>query len=157
MDKPALLREILAKLEAELATLVAAANEAKSEATDAESKQEGKYDMRGQSAAYLAAGQARLAAEVQQAIAAYRALSLAAPAPGAPLGAGAVVTVLSAARPVRYFLGPSRGGLEVTVDGVAVTVITAASPIGGKIFGRRLGDSVSLPGDRTSGAIVGAE
>ena len=67
MDKAALRQAMVERLEAELAVLVAAANTSKDEATDQESRQEGKYDMRGQSAAYLAAGQAKLATELAEA------------------------------------------------------------------------------------------
>ena len=72
MDKAALRRAILAQLEAELATLTTAAHDAHAEATDEENRAEDKYDMRSQSAAYLAAGQAKLATELGEAIGAYR-------------------------------------------------------------------------------------
>ena len=76
MDKSALRLAIIARLESELALQTAAAHASKSEATDADSRAEGKYDMRAQSAAYLAAGQARFAAEISEAIAAYHAMAL---------------------------------------------------------------------------------
>ena len=68
MDKAALRRAILAQLEAELATLTTAAHDAHAEATDEENRAEDKYDMRSQSAAYLAAGQAKLATELGEVI-----------------------------------------------------------------------------------------
>ena len=93
MDKAALLQVIVGQLEAELAVLVAAAHASKDQATDAESKPDGKYDMAGQSAAYLAAGQAKLATELAEAISAYRLLPLAPAKPGAAVGMGDVVTL----------------------------------------------------------------
>ena len=48
--------------------------------------------------------------------------------------------------PVLYFLGPQRGGLELTIDGENVLVVTAASPLGRQLAGRRQGESVMLPG-----------
>ena len=146
MDKAALRRAILAQLEAELATLTAAAHDAHAEATDEENRAEDKYDMRSQSAAYLAAGQAKLATELGEAIGAYRTLALPEFGPDDAIATGALVTLEVQGRPVLYFLGPLRGGLELTVDGESVLVVTAASPLGRQLAGRRQGESVLLPG-----------
>lgn len=157
MDKAALRQAIVGRLEEELGLLLAAANDARAEATDEDSRQEGKYDMRGQTAAYLAAGQARLAAELQDAIGGYRSLSLDPIAAGGAVGIGAVVALESGRTRTWYFLGPSRGGIEVEAGGVGVTVITPASPVGGLIFGRRAGDRIALPGRREPWVIAAVE
>jgi len=60
MDKCALTRSIISQLEAELTLQTEAALGSREEATDEESRAEDKYDMRSQSAAYLAAGQSML-------------------------------------------------------------------------------------------------
>ena len=146
MDKAALRRAIIAQLEAELATLTAAAHDAHAEATDEENRAEDKYDMRSQSAAYLAAGQAKLATELGAAIGAYQSLALPAFGPEDAIATGALVTLEVRGQPTLYFLGPQRGGLELTVDGVTVLVVTAASPLGRQLTGRRQGESVMLPG-----------
>jgi transcription elongation GreA/GreB family factor len=146
MDKAELRRAIIGKLEAELAVLVAAAHDAKAEATDAESRQEGQFDMRGQSAAYLAAGQAKLAGELAGAIEAFRNLSAAPTPPGGPATVGSVVRLAEGAAGRTYYIGPARGGLEVDWAGQIVTVVTPASPIGRQLVGRRAGDQV--PGVR---------
>lgn len=146
MDKAALLHAIIVQLEAELALQTEAAHASHDEATDEESRAEDKYDMRSQSAAYLAAGQSKLANEIADAIAAYCLLSPRAFPPGEPIAVGAIVTLAARGRETRWFLGPQHGGMEVVVHGVAVTVITAVSPIGGQLVGRRVGDRVLLPG-----------
>lgn len=146
MDKVALRQAIVERLEAELAVLVAAANASKDEATDGESRQEGQFDMRGQMAAYLAAGQAKLAAELAEAIAVYRILPLAPASAGSPAGVGALVTIEARERRTRYFIGPARGGIDVELAGESVTLITAASPLGRQLLGRRIGETVTLPG-----------
>jgi transcription elongation GreA/GreB family factor len=146
MDKAALRRAILAQLEAELATLTAAAHDAHAEATDEENRAEDKYDMRSQSAAYLAAGQAKLATELGEAIGAYQTLALPAFGPADALAIGALVTLETRGQRALYFLGPQRGGLELTVDGQTVLIVTAASPLGRQLLGRHLGESVMLPG-----------
>ncbi len=54
---------------------------------------EDKYDMRSQSAAYLAAGQAKLATDIAEAIKGWNALPLRAFGPGDGIASGAVVTL----------------------------------------------------------------
>lgn len=146
MDKAALRQAILAQLAAELATLTAAAHDAHAEATDEENRAEDKYDMRSQSAAYLAAGQAKLATELGAAIGAYQNLPLPAFGPGDAIATGALVTLEVHGEPTLYFLGPQRGGLELTVAGQHVIVVTVASPLGRQLVGRHVGESVMLPG-----------
>ena len=145
MDKAILLQIIVDELSAELALQASAANTAREEATDEESRSEDKHDMRGQTAAYLAAGQAKMAAEIGEAIKAFRNLTLHAFSAGEPAAIGAVVTLEARGRKMVYFLGPARGGLEVKTNGVAVMVVTAASPLGRELVGRRTGDRVTLP------------
>src|SRR5476651_1331447 len=93
MDKSALARSIIAQLQAELALQTEAALASRDEATNEESRAEDKYDMRSQSAAYLAAGQAKLATEIGDALAAYRNLPLRKFAPDEVATVGAVVTL----------------------------------------------------------------
>lgn len=146
MDKSALRTAILARLEAELALQTAAAEASRDDATDPDSRAEGKFDMRGQSAAYLAAGQAQLATEIAEALTAYQALPWRAFGPAEAVALGALATLEAQGRRAVYFLGPARGGLEVEIGGVAVTVITTASSLGRQLLGRRTGETLSLPG-----------
>ncbi|HEY0944061.1 MAG TPA: transcription elongation factor [Opitutaceae bacterium] len=149
MEKSRLLEAILAALQGELALQTEAAQTSRDEATDEESRSEDKYDMRGQLAAYVAAGQAKMAGEIAEALAAYRALSSRVFVPTEPIATGALVTLEARGRQAVYFLGPVRGGLELTIDNTAVTVITAASPLGRQLAGKRVGDFVMLPGRPT--------
>ena len=73
MNKPALIRKIIADLNARLALHAKAARTARSEATDEELKAEDKYDTRGLEASYLAHGQSRQALETKAAITAFEA------------------------------------------------------------------------------------
>jgi len=144
MDKCALTRSIISQLEAELAIQTEAAHGSRDEATDEESRAEDKYDMRSQSAAYLAAGQARLASEIAGAIAAWKALSLRVFGPGEKIAAGALVTLEANGGRAAYLMGPHSGGLEA-MDGVsAATVVTGASPLGRQLVGRGVGDVVQI-------------
>jgi transcription elongation GreA/GreB family factor len=146
VDKAALLHAIIAQLETALALQAAAAHTSHEEATNEESRAEDKYDMRSQSAAYLAAGQSQLATEIAQAIAAYRQLGSQTLRSGETVRVGAIMTLESPGGTTVCFLGPLQGGLEVVVQGVTVTVITTFSPVGRQLVGRRAGDRVLLPG-----------
>lgn len=150
MDKSALLKAIVDTLSHEFALQNEAAEDAHKEATNDESRAEDRYDMRGQLAAYLAAGQAKLADEVATAIAAFRNVAIRAFGSGEPAAVGAVVRLEARGAQSVYFLGPARGGLEVQVDGSEVMVVTPASPLGRSLMGRRTGERVALPqGART--------
>lgn len=144
MDKNALTRSIIAQLEAELALQTEAALGSRDEATNEESKAEDKYDMRSQSAAYLAAGQARLASEIAGSIAAWRSLVLRVFGPGEAIASGALVTLEAKGRTAAYLVGPQSGGLEARDGEQAATVVTGSSPLGRQLMGRRVGDTVQI-------------
>src|SRR5213075_1980313 len=116
----------------QLATQVNAAHLARDEAISEESRAENKYDTHSQEAAYLAEGQARLAAEIEANLAHFAALPLPDFAPTDAIALGALVEV--AAGPVRtwYLLGPRAGGMELQLDGRNILVLTPQSPLGGQ-------------------------
>jgi len=144
MDKVALTRSIISQLEAELALQTGAALDSREEATDEESRAEDKYDMRSQSAAYLAAGQARIASEIADAITAWKALNMRAFGPGEGIAAGALVTLEAKGRRASYLMGPQSGGLEARDGKSVATVVTASSPLGRQLLGQRVGDVVKI-------------
>ena len=146
MDKRALARSVVAQLEDELARQTEAAHGSRREATDAENKAENKYDMRSQSAAYLAAGQARLASEIAAALDAWRTLSLEPGGPGEAIAAGSLVFLEGEGRRAAYLVGPHSGGLEARDGAASATVVTPSSPLGRQLVGRRAGDSVQVAG-----------
>jgi hypothetical protein len=113
-DKARLVQSIITALEAELTLITQAAQSAREEAIDEESRPENQYDMHSQEAAYLAEGQARLAAEIRDHLDHYRALDPATLVVRQPIALGALITLSPATGPSRrYFLGPRAGGLEV--------------------------------------------
>lgn len=146
MQKSAVRDAIVAQLQNELDLQARAAHDSREEATSEESKSEGKYDMRSQEAAYLAEGQARLAAEIAESITHYRALELLDFSHGRPAALGALITLENKGRRSVYFLGPRNGGMEIGIDGETCLVVTPPSPLGGQLLGRVVGDSVQLPG-----------
>jgi transcription elongation GreA/GreB family factor len=142
--------QILRQLRAEHGLQLRAAQVSRDEAIDEESRPENQYDMHSQEAAYLAEGQARLAAEIATSIELYEGLPLSPFPPGAPAALGALVTVDNAGKPASYFLGPRAGGLELQIDGRPVLVVTPQSPLGRELIGQRAGDVVHLPGNKAT-------
>lgn len=141
MNKQAVLNQILAVLNAELASLTRAANEAFAAATDPDSKAENKYDTRSLEASYVARGQAKRVVELQEAVRAFEALSGSALESGA---LGALVTLEAPEGLSHYFLGPSAGGTEIVHKGNEIVVITPASALGQKLVGQRKGNAIPL-------------
>ena len=84
-------------------------------------------------------------AELETALDAFRALALTAPSPAAGAVLGSLVTVATPQGKRHCFLGPSGGGTEVECDGKTVLVLTPHSPLGGRLLGRRAGESFPSP------------
>jgi hypothetical protein len=137
LDKQALVNEIVKALLAELENYARSARSAHAEATDEQSKAENKYDTRGLEASYLARGQSRQAQEVLQSLAQYRALPVRDFSVQDAIDLGALVVVKMRDEAVRYFIGPSAGGTEITCEGETVVVITPQSPLGQRLVGRK--------------------
>ena len=148
MKKSALLKAIIARLDAELALSLHAARTAAAGATDEQNKAENKYDTRGLELSYLAAGQGRKIAEAEATLEQFRTLALRDFGPLDPIDLSALITLESGkktadAQPL-YFLAPRGGGTEVRHAGRDVLVITPQSPLGQQLLGRRTGDRISF-------------
>jgi transcription elongation GreA/GreB family factor len=148
--KAALRDAIIAQLRADLALQIRAAQLARDEAISEESRAENKYDTHSQEAAYLAEGQARQAAEVEESISLYQSMPLSDLSNTDAIALGALVEVSSGTRTAWYFVGPRGGGLELVTDGKSILVLTPQSPLGRQLLGRRVGDTVRPPGRGTA-------
>lgn len=145
MNKSAVRSQILAQLRAELALQTRAAQLSRDEAISEESRPENQYDMHSQEAAYLAEGQARLAAEIAESVTLFESMSLPDFPAGAPVALGALVAVEGGSRRSWYLIGPRGGGTEASVEGQTVLVLTPSSPLGRELLGKKTGDAVRLP------------
>lgn len=140
MNKSALLKKILGALRDEMDSYTRAAKAAHAEATDPQSKAENKYDTRGLEAAYLAGAQSRQAAETLAAIEAFEKLVLRNFKPDETADLGALVEVETRGDRMTFFIGPSKGGLEITSGKTEITVITPQAPLGQLLVGRKAGE-----------------
>jgi hypothetical protein len=125
LKKSTLREAILHLLRQELGRQTNAAAMSREEAISEESRAENKWDTHSQEAAYLAEGQAKLAAEISASIELYSTLPLPDFAPDDPIAIGAMIELESSeGNRTRYFLGPRGGGLELEADGHAILVLT---------------------------------
>ena len=144
MNKRALVEKIIAQLAEEVESYARSARASQAEATDEQSKAENKYDTRGLEASYLAHGQSRQAAEMEEAIAQFHALPLREFGAGEAIDLGALVEVDRAGKTARYFIGPRAGGTEISHAGKTVLVITPQSPLGRQLMGAKAGDRLQI-------------
>jgi transcription elongation GreA/GreB family factor len=143
-DKTEIIRRILSAQEEELAILETGAREARDEAIHEENQPEDKYDTHHLEASYLAEGQSKLAIEVKESITRLSAIELKDLSSDDPISIGALVSLKSKNTHTHYFLSPSAGGLELSINGTEILVITPQSPIGQKLIGKKLNDEIEI-------------
>jgi hypothetical protein len=154
--KQALVRKIIAALLAELERFAKAARASHAEATDPQSKAEHKYDTRGLEAAYLAGGQARKVAELEETIEQFQKLKVIEFTADTPIDYGALIQIEMRGGTSWFFMAPKAGGLEVVHEKEEITVITPQSPLGQQLFEKKQGDKFKFGAgrDATEGKIV---
>ena len=157
VNKTDLRDAVLRQLRADLATQASAARLARDEATNEESRARSKYDTHSQEAAYLAEGQARLAAEIELSLEAYSGLPFPDFGPADAIALGAVIELEAGSKRTGYVLGPRAGGLEIKVGDRELLVLTPQSPLGRELIGKHVGDIVIGPGRTGPQRIVAVE
>jgi transcription elongation GreA/GreB family factor len=144
-DKQHVLQAVLDKLALDLSHATQTAQETRKDATHAEAKPENDKDTRALEQSYLARGQAMRAEQLAEEREQLRFLPLPTLAKDAAISAGALVELEDEDGGTRVlFMLPHAGGTEVSVDGVSVLVVTAASPLGAALLGRGVDDEVTL-------------
>jgi transcription elongation GreA/GreB family factor len=137
-SKADLKRELLAQLEAQLATARADHAAATEGAISDEARPENDKDTRGLEQSYLARGHAQRVADLEAGIAALAALPT---APMTRAAVGALVTVEEDDRTRHFYIAGHGGGLTLTGD---VTVVTPTSPVGRALLGKSADDEAEL-------------
>lgn len=145
MTKKDVLQRFVEKLSAELEEISAAVRNSISMATDEAHRAESKYDTFSLESSYLARGQSQRVEELRFALDRLQALSVKELTRESVIQHGSLVRLESAAGNVRtlYFC-PGGGGEQVAVDGVEVCIVTAASPLGKAVLGKRLGATFEI-------------
>jgi len=144
VNKKPVLEKIVAKLEHELEMYRRAAKAAFDEATSEQSKAENKYDTRGLEASYLARGQARQLAEVEEALLQFRGMLAGPILRSSTVAPGALVALEHGKELLYYFVANCAGGTEIVHDSKEILVITPQSPLGSQLANHKAGETVKL-------------
>lgn len=145
IDKAALVKDLIAQAQTELATLVLAAKNTREGATHEDARPENDKDTRSTEASYLARGQAKRVTELDHAVSLLKALPLRAFDKETPIAVGALVLLVDAdERELWCFLSKGGGGLRSTVSGPQVQVTTPESPLGQAMVGRTEGEDIEV-------------
>lgn len=143
MDKIKILKAVITELEEELRRKLAAQEMAAAGATHVEAKAETKWDTCGLEQSYLARGHAKQFEWLAQQVEELRAF-VCPSFTGERIGAGALVETEMSGERMLFILLRGGGGIEVSVEGRAVTVITPESPVGAALWKKKQGDTYAF-------------
>ncbi len=145
IDKHSLHQAIEAQLSKILTNAIHAARQAYDTATHEENKAENKYDTLGLEAAYLAEGQSKRVAELENELQNFKALKIKDFHDDMEIGVGALICLSAINSTKKYvFYSHVAGGVEVDFQDLKVMLITQSSPLGKVLKNSYLGDVVTI-------------
>ena len=65
--------------------------------------------------------------------------------PSLQIGLGSLMEIKGSNSNTWYIVGPGGGGMDIEVNGTAITVLTLHSPLGLSLASKREGDEVEMP------------
>ena len=159
IDKPALIRALVAQLEDEIARATDTAERTREGAVHEEARPENDKDTRALEASYLARGQAQRVVDLQVGLQQIKFMEVRRFGADDPIDLSAVVRLESDDESRWYLLAPAGGGRKLQLDGRAYDVLTPQAPLGRALVGRSVGDevSVAVAGRRREWAIEAVE
>ncbi len=145
MDKFLLQQQVLERLADDLLQVEQAVRVAHETATHEENIAENKYDTLGLEAAYLAAGQARRAEAIRQAMVNWRQFRARPYDADKGIQLGALVCLVDADdKQQQLFLGPDGGSMTLLSGTQLIQVISGEAPLGRAMLGKCEGDEVAI-------------
>ena len=145
MDKQALLDQLRAELEKELARATRHALDAAEAATHEENRPEGDKDMRSTETSYIARGQALRARELETALKRLAAVEPRDFPSGATIETSALVELEDEdGKRARYFIVPAGGGLKLRAGKRDVLTLATTSPLGKALLGLAVGEEAEV-------------
>jgi hypothetical protein len=145
MDKARFFQCLLSSLRKEVLHSINASKDAAEYATNEESRAESQWDTQGLEASYLAAGQASQARQWALAIEELQSEREDLLKPNSQISLGALFSCDFGDSVEHFFFAGTAGGQTILIDEQEVTVITAQSPLAGRLRGCRAGDTFRLP------------
>ncbi|WPJ95768.1 hypothetical protein SH580_20315 [Coraliomargarita algicola] len=144
MNKTNFFQCLLSTLREEALNAVNASKDAAAYATNEESRAESQWDTQGLEASYLAAGQAGQARQWAEAIEELQSEREELLKRKTQVSFGALFCCDFGDSVEHFFFAGTAGGQIIFMEGYDVTVITAQSPLAGRLLGRKAGDSFRL-------------
>lgn len=139
MDKKKLIETIRTQLENDIAALKESVKATIDAATNEESKAENEYDTRGLEASYLARGQAKRMADIEEALLHLKHVNLKSFGPNDPISSSAVIEVEHNGKTSFFLILAKGGGVSVSFEGKNIQVITPNSPLGEALLDQKSG------------------
>jgi hypothetical protein len=146
MDKRLIVEKIREELRAQFERVKRAADTAREDATDEESRARSKYETQGLEASYLAAGQAGRAEDLALAMETLSAEPFRAYGENDFIDEGALVEVDLGGEHEWFLLTPCSGGLTLRVEGKEVTLLGPGAPLREELLGLEKGAKVKARG-----------
>ncbi len=143
-DKALVREALLAEMRAALAAMARSARDAAEGATHEENRSEGDKDMRATEESYVARGKAMRTEELADELARAESSAFRVYTATDPIGPGALVRVLIDDAPRVFLVSAYGGGRTLKLDGVEITVVAPATPVGAALVGKRVGDDFEL-------------
>lgn len=144
VNKSELIAQVIANLEQDLKSLIAAAQANLEAATNEESKPENEYDTRALEAGYIAGAQSQRARETEEAILSLRQLKPRDFQPTETVQMTALVTLQGEKDQSLIFLLPRGAGQIMNWQGQKIKIISGQSPLGLSLLNQKVGDVVSV-------------
>jgi len=142
MTKEDIHRCFVNQIVSELESLNAAAKNSVSMATNEAHRAESKYDTFSLESSYLARGQAVRIEELTYALQRLQSLPLKTFSGSTPIQLSALIRLTADDGSKRtLFFCPAAGGEQIVVDGEAICIVTAQSPLGRAVLGKAVGDT----------------
>lgn len=139
MDKKKLIETIRAQLEKDVTSLKESVKATIDAATNEESKAENEYDTRGLEASYLARGQAKRIAEIEELLLLLKHLVIKDFKDNDPISSSALVEVEHNDKVSLFLILAKGGGVNVQFEGRNIQVVTPNSPLGEALLDQRVG------------------
>jgi transcription elongation GreA/GreB family factor len=149
MEKKLIVEQLVKKVTAELEKINQAYVTTKNLVQNGDLKSDGKHDTRGTEVNYLADGQRKRIAELEQELELLGDIPTKDQKENAVIAIGSLVEIDLNGNIRKYFIAPTAGGTMLAIDGEAILVISVFSPIGSEALGLSINDTfeIELKGD----------
>jgi Transcription elongation factor, GreA/GreB, C-term len=146
INKKELIQQFILLLESDLKSAIESQKNTVEYVTDEDNKPENEYDTRGLEASYLARGQAERVADLKESLAFFKITEIKLYTKDTPIGNSALVCVqdLEQNDDVKnILLMPKGGGLQLTYLNKHYQTVTASSPLGKALLGKKCDEEIS--------------